>query len=174
VVTGSDGVAACCWRLDGETLSQRVEATLLEIGGKPMVDATGDPLITPLRFNAKLSLASQLAYNPARCENLNGVTTVQEAIDRLCMLVRGGCEITVGVGGQFDKLGEAVATRRKAQATTWCLYLLPGEHQWPDRLQLDDRGIHVSIGACSPGVRLHLDQPLSASEATVSLGQPRD
>jgi hypothetical protein len=86
VETGPDGVAACCWRLDAATLSQRVEATLRDIDGKPLVDGADTPLLTPIRFNANLSMASQVAYNPESCPDLSGVTTVQEAIDKLCQM----------------------------------------------------------------------------------------
>ena len=109
VETGPDGVAACCWRLEGTLRSQQVEATLQEIAGKPVLDDTGKPLLTPIRFNANLSVASQVAYNPEKCPNLSGVTTVQEAIDVLCQMQhRGGCCVTVGQGGEYPLLDKAI------------------------------------------------------------------
>lgn len=84
VNTGPDGIAACCWRLDDDTLSQQVEATLKEIDGKPMVDGHGDSLLTPIRFNANLSVADQVHYNSERCINPENPETVQDALDQLC------------------------------------------------------------------------------------------
>ncbi len=62
VVTGEDGLAARCWRPGTGTWQQQVEARLLEIDGKPLVDASGKPLLTPIIFSANLSLASQVSY----------------------------------------------------------------------------------------------------------------
>ncbi|QXD15749.1 choice-of-anchor D domain-containing protein [Rhodocaloribacter litoris] len=81
VETGPDGLAACTWTLDPDTGTphQRVEATWL--------DAAGDPRHHPIRYNANLSLAARVGYTPAEdCEPLSGTTTVQEALDRLCLL----------------------------------------------------------------------------------------
>lgn len=74
VQTGADGVAACAWRLDAATQSQQVEAGL--------IDAPNGPI----RFNAGLSRASAVAYDPSNCPDLAaaGANTVQLAIDRLC------------------------------------------------------------------------------------------
>ena len=79
VTAGDDRVAACGWRLDpGGEPSQVLTATL--------IDRAGDPFGVPIVFDAGLSLASQVAYDPTNCDNLAsaGVTTVQEAIDVLC------------------------------------------------------------------------------------------
>ncbi len=76
VMTGADGVAGVTWVLDGGTLSQQVEATLL--------DANGDPLHLPLRYNANLSIADQVAYDSAGCDPMAGASTVQDALDLLC------------------------------------------------------------------------------------------
>ncbi len=76
VITGADGVAAVSWVLDNSTLSQQVEATLL--------DADGDPLHLPLRYNANLSVADQVAYDSSDCDNMAGASTVQDALDLLC------------------------------------------------------------------------------------------
>jgi hypothetical protein len=67
------GVAECRWMLDGATVSQQVEASLI---GAP------NP---PVRFNANLSVASQVAYTPTElCSDLAGVRTVQAALDQIC------------------------------------------------------------------------------------------
>ncbi|MGW8249465.1 MAG: DUF6519 domain-containing protein, partial [Anaerolineales bacterium] len=95
VATGPDGVAEVTWTLDGSTLSQQVEATLL--------DADGDPLHLPLRYNANLSVAEQVAYDPTDCDNLSTAATVQEAIDQLC---QNAALYYVGGDGQEALPGE--------------------------------------------------------------------
>lgn len=79
VTTGVDGLASCYWELDSEKPSQQVEATLL--------DAAGKSVHLPVYFNANLSVASQVAYNPKNCPNLKNAATVQTAIDQLCNFV---------------------------------------------------------------------------------------
>ncbi|MCC6444407.1 MAG: hypothetical protein IT210_13260 [Armatimonadetes bacterium] len=76
VATDIAGVARCFWRLDAANDSQQVEAVLK--------DAAGQPAHLPVRFNANLSVARQVAYDPSACENLAQARTVQEAIDLLC------------------------------------------------------------------------------------------
>jgi hypothetical protein len=78
VVTGADGVASCPWELDSTTQSQQVQATLLDSGSAA--------IHLPMRFTANLSVASQVAYDPSACQNLQGATTVQQALDLLCQM----------------------------------------------------------------------------------------
>jgi hypothetical protein len=65
------GIAQCFWTLDNETRSQRVEARLL--------DAAGNEIHLPIRFNANLSRASEVAiYTVPECgENTGEPPTVQ-------------------------------------------------------------------------------------------------
>jgi hypothetical protein len=83
--TDAAGVAGCTWQLDGSTPHQRVEARLLDAAGAA-IDAQ------VVRFNANLSIATRVAYDPRACDRLRGAATVQEAIDRLCRLGGGGEE----------------------------------------------------------------------------------
>lgn len=76
--TGVDGIASCNWELDSSTEIQQVEAHLL--------DEADNPLPLPVRFNANLSIASQVAYDPGTCDKLSGANTVQKAIERLSNL----------------------------------------------------------------------------------------
>ena len=77
-----DGIAECIWTL-GLDGPQQVQAVLLDAGGNA---APGQVL----DFNATVSVASQVAYDPTQCNNLGGVSTVQEAIDKLCGLLGVG------------------------------------------------------------------------------------
>jgi photosystem II stability/assembly factor-like uncharacterized protein len=85
VPTDDDGIASCTWRL-GSTLHpqrrvQQVEAVLL--------DGAGAPLPLPVRFTARLSLASQVAYDPGPCDFLEEAQAhnVQDAITELCSAI---------------------------------------------------------------------------------------
>jgi hypothetical protein len=79
VTVAPDGLARCWCRLDGDTQHQLVEARLLE---------QGVPVQLPVLFNASLSVASQVAYDPAGCGGLAGQNTVQRAISRLAAQTR--------------------------------------------------------------------------------------
>ena len=78
VTTDQNGMAACRWRLGGDSsdVCQRARSS-----------AEGLDLL-PVVFNANLSLADRVAYDPADCPSLQAanVTTVQQAIDALCNL----------------------------------------------------------------------------------------
>ena len=71
----AEGLASCDFYLDKAAYSQRASAQLL--------DETGNPVGLPIYFNATLSVATQVAYDPGKCAGLNGQGTVQMAIDRL-------------------------------------------------------------------------------------------
>jgi YVTN family beta-propeller protein len=100
-----DGLARCWWRLGGATQHQLVEARLLE---------EGIPVQLPILFNASLSVASEVAYDPGECATLNGQRTVQDAIDRIAALARiypvGGAGQEAMPGGTLEPLRVLVAT----------------------------------------------------------------
>jgi hypothetical protein len=77
VPVGPDGIASCTWTLDPDWAnpSQRTRATLL--------DDHDLPVGLPVDFNANLSIASQVAYDPAGCDALAGEVTVQDAVGHL-------------------------------------------------------------------------------------------
>ncbi len=77
VITGSDGIASCGWQLGAPTgpRTHCVEAVLLDVA-----DNTRH---LPIRFNASLSLAAHVYYDPGQCATLAGATTVQSAVDTL-------------------------------------------------------------------------------------------
>ncbi|MDQ3253360.1 MAG: DUF6519 domain-containing protein, partial [Acidobacteriota bacterium] len=162
VATNTDGLAACVWRLDGSQPSQRVSATLF--------DAAGQSIHLPVRFNANLSVAAQVAYQPGQCDRLNDVKTVQEAIDRLCLREQveagQGCDITVGVGGQFKTIAEAINELLKMKQFNICLCLMPGPHSIGG-LELSAPAstapLHVRISGCGPGTRVALEKPVKVA-----------
>lgn len=79
IPTDDGGLATCEWFLDTANWSQQVEATLL--------DAGNNPIQLPIRFNANLSIADKVAYDPGQCGELNGKKTVQQALEQLSSLV---------------------------------------------------------------------------------------
>jgi hypothetical protein len=82
VATGADGSAAVNWSLAPGATEHVVEARLL--------DAASIPVQLPVRFNASLSVARAVAYDPGDCAALAGELTVQDAIHRLCQLIATG------------------------------------------------------------------------------------
>lgn len=78
---------------------------------------------------------------------------------------RGGCTITVGKGGQFALLDEAIksllAERTDAEIADICICLLPGDHELREGLFIQDekaRKIHVKIEGCGRGSRILIRQ----------------
>jgi len=162
VATDANGIAECRWRLDARTVSQRVQATLLDMDGKPFVDADGNPQLTPVFFNANLSIASQVAYDPRRCPDLSEAQTVQQAIDILCQRPQGGgCCVTVGKGGAFERLDEAIFSLLEQGERDICICLLAGEHVTSSPTiirELEERDLHVTIHGCGLASRLSLEE----------------
>lgn len=115
-----DGTAECSWTL-GAAGAQQVKAELLNLAGQPVQGQI-------LEFNANLSVATDVAYDPKNCADLSEADNVQKAIDKLCEReTKGGCATTVGPGGQFETL--ELAFRKLRDATDVCLCLLPGSHK---------------------------------------------
>jgi hypothetical protein len=100
VSTGADGTAAVNWALSAGAAQHVVQARLL--------DAAANPVQLPVHFNASLSQASAVAYDPGNCAALAGEFTVQDAIHRLCQLLgtaRPGIQVRRVLllgGGEFQ------------------------------------------------------------------------
>jgi predicted flap endonuclease-1-like 5' DNA nuclease len=77
------GTAGCRWWLGPSDPEQRVQARLVE---PALRDAQGNPVDISVCFTASLSVASQVAYDPAGCAVLQKAKadTVQKAIDEFC------------------------------------------------------------------------------------------
>ncbi|MBI4276921.1 MAG: hypothetical protein HY660_00570 [Armatimonadetes bacterium] len=154
----SDGMASCTWQVDSVTPVQQVKATLVSAAGNPVHAPT-----STLSFTARLSKADGVAYNPEKCPPLKDVRNVQDAIDALCRHAGGGCAVTVGKGGQFQRLDQAVKALLDAQPPQFdmCLCLLPGVHDLPQALSIDKKPrLNLKIAGCGPGTRLFLKGPL--------------
>lgn len=164
VTIGANGIYSCTWRLGPTVQTQRVEAFLVEIDGKPFVDNTGEPLLPRVFFNANLSKADQVAYTPGACADLAQARTVQEALDILCARPGGGgCCVTVGEGGDFPDLTTAIRALLEQGERNLCLCLLRGEHVFTgfDFTQpADSRGLHLEIKGCGAATHILWREPL--------------
>jgi hypothetical protein len=137
-VTDSDGIAEVSWTL-GTSGCQRVTAVL---------EMPDDRSVEPrsVVFNATLSTADEVAYTPnGECEMQGaGVETVQQALDWLCAhRGHGGCSVTVGEGGDYPTLAEALELLKTRNAVNVCL--LPGAHPVRTPLALSRPGGSVKI-----------------------------
>ncbi|TAL07374.1 MAG: hypothetical protein EPO07_00310 [Verrucomicrobia bacterium] len=159
----ANGLAACDFYLDGGNYSQRVKAQLL--------DASGNPVSLPILFNATLSLAAQVAYQPGDCDALKSVTTVQAALDTLCAALgeeHGCCCVPVDPNDHEHTLSKIIRELLAKAPTEICLCLLPGDHVVEEELRIapesDKRPLHVTIRGCSPAARIVLKSgPLRAA-----------
>jgi hypothetical protein len=178
VTTGPNGLASCFWLPDPALPKQLVEARLL--------DAAGNPLPPLLHFNGQLSVASQVAYNPAQCPDLKAAQTVQQAIDLLCKQSHGGCEVVVGEGGQFATIAEAIKALMEQKRFDVCLCLMRGSFSVGpvdlQPLQIPETAVRLKIKGCGRGSRIRFDgdraavsrlESLTLETLTLEFVQPR-
>lgn len=110
--------------------------------------------------------ADQISYdNDDACQVLSGAKTVQEALHLLCMHESaGGCRTTIGLGGDYPTLKEAVADFLARGESNLCFCLLPGEHFVDEQIDLTQepgRLSHFSLEGCGPASRLVLKMGIS-------------
>ncbi|GIV90695.1 MAG: hypothetical protein KatS3mg055_3213 [Chloroflexus sp.] len=164
VTAGPNGIYSCQWQLGPAVQSQRVEAFLVEIDGKPFVDSAGEPLLPRVFFNANLSRASNVAYQPGTCSDLANASTVQEALDILCQRpCGGGCCVSVGDGGEFPNLETALKELLARGERRICLCLRSGRHA-AGSIQLDlppaNEPFVLEIKGCGPATSVRFGGPL--------------
>jgi hypothetical protein len=106
----ANGMAECSWTLDATTESQQVEAVLLDAKDNAIPGQV-------VRFNANLSVAAQVAYDPKQCGSLLGQNTVQAAIERLSSLVS---LYRVSGDGQLGPPNEPLAEPLVVAASSKC------------------------------------------------------
>lgn len=105
-----NGLAQCDFHLNGTKPAQQVRARLL--------DAAGEEVSLPIFFNANLSIASEVAYNPPdRCAALEGQNTVQGAITRLATLAS---IYKVSGDGQQAAVGETLGKPLRVYVASPC------------------------------------------------------
>lgn len=97
------------------------------------------------------------------------VTTVAEALGLLCTVQAGGggCKVTVGLGGQFAKLNDALQSlfepkpKPKPNTCDICLCLLPGEHEFGGKWINQGGQLNLTITGCGAGTVVRLTEELS-------------
>lgn len=151
-VTDATGHASCTWQPGPTEINQEVEASLVADPARP------DTPPSTVRFTCTLSTAKNVFYDPEKCPALKAdkVSNVQDAIDHLCEAHQGGCcDVTVGKGGQFERLDEAIKKLIEQKQGDICICLLPGDHPLPDELIVAGNGKErVKIVGCGRGTRL--------------------
>lgn len=90
VPTNDEGIAACKWAVNSTDLTQRVQARLVDIEQPGYV-----PGVPPIIYSTILSTARNVTYHPGNCAYLKDVTTVQDALDKLCNRPSGGGTCTL-------------------------------------------------------------------------------
>ncbi|HLL82266.1 MAG TPA: hypothetical protein VK420_06430, partial [Longimicrobium sp.] len=133
LTTPAGGFAEVTWTLDPTTHYQEVEARINPALNIPSAQPTS------VFFSATLSTANQVAFTPgSRCGGMEkaGVDTVEEALHWLCGHQGGGsCSVTVGEGGDYATLREALQLLDGRAAVNVCL--LPGVHLVDSPIALD-------------------------------------
>ncbi|HSL81942.1 MAG TPA: carboxypeptidase-like regulatory domain-containing protein, partial [Thermoanaerobaculia bacterium] len=100
----------CRWTLPEEAGAPPCLAVVATLLG-----ADGEAFPTPpLVFNARLSVAAEVAYDGAGCSHLADAETVQEALDRLC---RNRALYYVAGDGQVARPGEELPRPLEARVT---------------------------------------------------------
>ena len=163
ILTDANGVAACAWTLDSTTAKQQVEARL--------IDVLGNSVHLPVRFNAILSRAEEVSYDPANCPNLAGAKTVKDALDKLCKLGDGAgkcCCVSVGKDADFPQLDIALEELLKTE-TDICICLLPGDHHLLNGFSIiAKKETYVRIAGCGRASRIYLHKEQLAATNLVS------
>ncbi|NQX02822.1 hypothetical protein HQ447_19350, partial [bacterium] len=109
ITVNAAGEASCDFHLDRSTYSQQVRAELLDAGGQPV-----RPAIT---YNASLSVAREVAYDPGKCKGLAEAQTVQDAISTLASAARFSA---VGGDGQDGFSGEILPLSLRVAVMSTC------------------------------------------------------
>lgn len=146
ITTDADGIAQVLWTLDAVTYRQQVQAQLVDGGGSPVHDAA-------VRFNANLSIASEVAYTPAAdCTTLAGLTNVQDALDALCRVERsgGGCTISLVPG---DNLESVFASLGGVGTPDITICFAEGLYEIEKALSVGGLG-HVRVSGVGRGTRI--------------------
>lgn len=150
-----NGTASVDWRLSSTIGTQQLLAELLIDGGPSTTHL-------PITFTATLNVADKVAYTPTNCPNLAGKITVQQALDELCKQGSRTCCKSIGDGGDYPTIREALSDLVAKKAIGACLCFLPGNHLWPpdlqangnDLLNLTLTGVHdASLVSCDGDIR---------------------
>lgn len=150
LTTPVNGFAEVTWTLDPGTHYQEVEARINPALNIPSAQPTS------VFFSATLSTADEVAFTPGdRCGEMKqaGVDTVEGALHWLCGRNGGGsCSVSVGEGGDFATIREALELLKNRAAVNVCL--LPGIHviDTPIKLDRDAGTVKITGSGWASGV----------------------
>lgn len=172
VLTDGNGLASCVWTPGSTEPNQEVEASLVP----DLAHSVTEP--TRQLFTGTASLAKHVFYDPRKCPGLqqDKVANVQDAIDHLCEVQRGAnCDVTVGKGGQFERLDQALTQLIAQDQTDICICLMPGDHSL-ETLVIEGEGNrwHLKITGCGRGSRLIVKESGSFKAARLASLTMRD
>lgn len=128
ITTNANGVAEC-----GLTLGNHPPNTNFSINVKAsLLDAAGNIAAghLPVIFSAGFSMAQNVAYDGGDC-NAWPEPKPQNVADALTALCKrssgGGCERTIGAGGDYPTLADALEDAKFRKEEYLCLCFLPGK-----------------------------------------------
>jgi Family of unknown function (DUF6519) len=152
VTTDAAGVATINWSLDGSEPDQRVQAELL--------DAANNRRHLPITFNANLSRAAAVSFDPSNCPPLTGSRNVQSAIEALCQMGQGGCATyVVAPGSDWVALLASLVPGEDAH-----ICFRRGTFTAKAAVELRDLG-HITISGCGAGTQIVVNRAERAFEA---------
>lgn len=136
VTTDPNGIAECGLTLGNHppntNFSLKVKASLLDVAGNI---AAGH---LPVIFSAGFSMAQNVAYDGGDCTAWPEPKpkNVAEALTALCKRSSGGgCERTIGTGGDYPTLAAAFADATLKKEEYLCLCFLPGNDHVIDDIE---------------------------------------
>ena len=126
IKTDELGSARCYCRLDSEEII--VDARLKSPESKSNSDSQFKQ--PPIRFRALALGSKRIGYRPPQdCKGAKEIKTVGEAIDALYRAIPAErCSVSIGEGGQYPRLDDAILQMIGQKKNDICLCLLPGRH----------------------------------------------
>lgn len=131
--TDARGIASCGWSVNSIDPSQTVRAGLLATDLPGFIP--GQP---PIIYNAQLSRAQDVAYQPGECVDLKDVYNVQDALDELCKR-QADCECTVCVSPSdkdSERIQAAIEEAKRRHGGKVCLK--PGTYVLDEPIEIAD------------------------------------
>ena len=136
--TDAGGIAAVRWDVDSTTQVQRAFAQRL--------DAADNPTHAPIAFNASLSTASHVSFDPANTPELGPANTVQKAIEAILGLQQVGCTTYIIQEGE-DWVARLEGLDPEENAS---ICFARGIYKTSRTVKLKGTG-HLKIGGAGPG-----------------------
>lgn len=144
VNTDAQGVATVNWSVDKVNPHQLCRATLVQANGF-------SGTLPPIEFNASLSIASQVSYQPGACADLANAKTVQEALDILCLRGGGGGVCSIVADPADPAWSNPIAMLGPGDDAEICFKI--GEFKLDSSLTIDARRVKLTGGGVGSRIR---------------------